>query len=123
MNFRSCRGRACSSTTRFRRLPPKWGFQWKFFFEMPGEREPGAAPRISYRIDASLTNPLSRLPFVATPDVRSLAERNLLRGRSMGLPSGQSVSQAMGIPPLSDRSSAWRVSRTSPGTTRCGTTS
>ena len=31
---------------------------------------------------------------------RFLAERNLLRGRSMGLPSGQAVARRMGIPRL-----------------------
>ena len=92
-----------SNLNGFRRLPPKWGFQWKFFFEMPGEIEEGAAPKMSYKIDAVLSTPLAQLPQIKAPDLmRSLAERNLQRGRIMGLPSGQTVSKAMGIDPLSD---------------------
>jgi hypothetical protein len=91
-----------SNLNGFRRLPPKWGIQWKYFFEMPGEVEEGAAPKMSYKIDAVLSNPLAKLPQVHAPDIRSLAERNLLRGRSMGLPSGQRVAQAMGITPLTE---------------------
>ena len=36
------------------------------------------------------------------PAVTSLAERNLLRGKRLGLPSYQDVAQAMGIAPLTN---------------------
>ena len=32
----------------------------------------------------------------------NLAQRNLLRGLSMGLPSGQDVARAMGVAPIAD---------------------
>lgn len=80
----------------FRPLPQSWGFQWKYFFDV----EPGFASQRSYKIDTRLTAPLGALP--ALPDLANLALRNLLRGLRLGLPSGQNVARAMGIPPLSD---------------------
>jgi hypothetical protein len=54
-------------------------------------------------IDTSLVDPLSDLPrAVVSSGPRSLAERNLLRGWRMGLPSGQSVALAMGVEPLAN---------------------
>jgi hypothetical protein len=83
-----------------RPLPPKWGFQWKYFFEVSDEAN---LPQPSYRIDDELVNPLGDLPDPPPPfDIRSLALRNLLRGVRLALPSGQAVSRAMGIPPLSE---------------------
>ena len=73
----------------------------------------------AYKIDTALVNPLGFLPeFSATVaanppltvgqlqarprdmlrDPANLATRNLLRGMSMGLPSGQAVAAAMGLP-------------------------
>ncbi|NNM71662.1 peroxidase family protein [Enterovirga aerilata] len=85
----------------FRPLPGEWGFEWKYFFDM-GATEAGL-PQPSYRIDAVLAEPLRNLPDkVASGDSPfSLAERNLLRGRALGLPSGESVARAMGETPLS----------------------
>jgi hypothetical protein len=87
-----------------RPLPPDWGFQWKYFFELSDEPH---LPQPSYRIDDELVNPLGDLPNhpppdPPPPDFASLAFRNLLRGVRLGLPSGQTVSRAMGIEPLSD---------------------
>lgn len=85
----------------FRPLPPDWGFDWQFFYEMPDRAE--HLPQPSYKIDATLVNPLSLLPDrkAAKDPPFSLAERNLLRGRALGLPSGESVAAAMGVDPLS----------------------
>jgi hypothetical protein len=46
-----------------------------------------------------LVSPLGMLPV---PSPRSLAARNLLRGLALGLPSGQTVARAMGLPPIPD---------------------
>ena len=53
--------------------------------------------QLAYRIDTSIVFPLKKLP----PDVAdkihpSLAERNLLRGWRLRLPSGQAIAMAMG---------------------------
>jgi hypothetical protein len=78
----------------FRRLPPRWGFQWKYFFEL----EAGHRPQHAYRIDPRLSHPLGNLPGAGPSP--SLAELNLRRGLRLGLPSGTSVARAMGIKPL-----------------------
>lgn len=85
-------------------LPPGWGIDWTFFFgDIPEKPEEGKQiPQPSYRIDATLVDPLGELPeFVQdlgreSPFV-SLAFRNLMRGFRMGLPSGQAVARMMGV--------------------------
>jgi len=100
----------------FRRLPTGWGVQWKYFLpgtnDVPGEND-AFLPQPSYKIDAELGPALGALPAsVAQPEdlfagisaeaAQSLAVRNLLRGRALGVPAGQDVARAMGIEPLSD---------------------
>lgn len=50
------------------------------------------------KIDTTISSPLFELPFV--PEPKSLAQRNLLRGLSFGLPSGQDIAKEMFIRPL-----------------------
>jgi hypothetical protein len=91
-------------------LPDKWGIDWAFFFGKPPQQKKGVkqVPQPSYRIDATLVDPLGALPeFVpsvgATSPFASLAFRNLMRGFRMGLPSGQAVAGIMGVKALSDQ--------------------
>ena len=85
----------------FRPLPPEWGFEWQFFFELGGN--PASQPlQKAYRIDQQLVNPLGKLPPAIATSPSSLAQRNLLRGLRLGLPSGQTVARAMDIHPLAD---------------------
>jgi hypothetical protein len=59
--------------------------------------------QFAYRIDPALVNPLSMLPAsVASDPPPSLAQRNLLRGWRLGLPTGQAVANAMHLSPLRD---------------------
>lgn len=89
----------------FRALPSNWGIDWGLFFPMsrrahdPGPR--GVQP--AYKIDTSLVNLLGSLPRAVTTAPESLAQRNLLRGLRIGLPSGQAVARAMGINPIPDQ--------------------
>lgn len=100
----------------FRPLPDSWGIEWKYFLpaigDDPGPRD-AQLPQPSYKIDTELGHPLGALPdsvakaetlFKGIPasKAKSLAVRNLLRGRSLGLPTGQDVARAMGISPLTD---------------------
>ena len=108
----------------FDRFPRDWGIDWNLFFDLTNDK----ATRIgsnrtqpAYKLDPSLVNPLAFLPefsevnhrpplddvtkLQAKPNegaVANLALRNLMRGVSMGLPSGQDVALAMGLVPLSD---------------------
>ncbi|MFL5797719.1 MAG: peroxidase family protein [Actinomycetota bacterium] len=81
----------------FRPLPEQWGFDWRNFFETgPGD------PQLARLIDTKLAEPLKTLPASVADAPRALAVRNLLRGRAMGLPSGQAVANRMGASPLTD---------------------
>lgn len=76
-------------------LPSNWIIDWRRFFDL----DPAIPVGLSRKLDPYLARPLTNLPNVPPPN--SLAIRNLLRGRSLGLPSGQSVAWYMGFQPLS----------------------
>ena len=60
--------------------------------------------QLAYRIDTSIVFPLGNLPpDIADLIIPSLAERNLVRGWRLRLPSGQSVARAMGETPIDVR--------------------
>lgn len=108
----------------FDRFPRDWGIDWNLFFDLTNDKatRTGAnRTQPSYKLDSSLVNPLAFLPEFsnvnATPPlddiaklqavprkdaIANLALRNLMRGMSMGLPSGQDVALAMGLQPLND---------------------
>ena len=94
--------------TGFRAMNPQWGLDWGRFIDVDVRKYDGSpaenAKRLqfAYRIDTSLVNPLSALPAAVASNPSSLAERNLLRGWRLGLPSGQAVARAMGLRPLAD---------------------
>ncbi|MCX6044422.1 MAG: heme peroxidase family protein [Chloroflexi bacterium] len=86
----------------FSPAPSNFAIDWKFFFPMSAPRQVGI-PQASYKIDGSLVYPLSLLPLPATGSgPANLAQRNLLRGMQLGLPTGQEVARAMGVRPLRD---------------------
>jgi hypothetical protein len=86
-----------------RPIPDTLVIFWPHFFKIPGKT---STPVNSARpIDGLLSGPLFNLPstIVPPPDKRvSLAERNLLRGKMLGLASGQRVAQEMGAEVLSN---------------------
>ena len=109
----------------FGAFPKPWAIDWSLFFDIDGSGEKGGARRVqpAYKIDTSLVNPLGFLPEFSTVAPASppltveqlqakpvdaahnpanLATRNLLRGMSMELPSGQAVADAMGVPRVPD---------------------
>jgi len=93
------------SLVGFNEFPADWAIDWKLFFDF-GHNQPKLGPtRIqpAYKIDTSLVNPLGSLPPSIASQVPSLAERNLLRGLRMGLPSGQAVAKAMCLPLIEDK--------------------
>jgi hypothetical protein len=85
-----------------RPVPARLRLQWSKFFNQAG-KSPTARPVRQF--DASLANPLFQLPLTVQPDTTSsslLSQRNLLRGRKMGLTSGQQVARLMGVTPLTN---------------------
>jgi len=74
---------------------------WSRLFAFPD----AAPPLASRRIRPTLVPQLLRLPeeLVGKPDhpeFKSLASRDLCRGRSVGLPSGEAIAQAIGATPF-----------------------
>jgi len=84
---------------------PRRFVDWQTFFDVgptpPGHEDLGASPKPNKRIDAKLSSPLFELPFGPPNDPQTLAQRNLLRHLTFGLPSGQRVAKAMKIEALS----------------------
>ena len=72
----------------FRPLTIDEVLDWKNFFVIDG-----SSPESSRRIDHKLASSLFNLPFIAAGDVKSLAARNLLRGKAFCLPSGQAIAR------------------------------
>ncbi len=90
----------------FREFPEEWAIDWDLFFNSGNNLNTDKRrTQKSYKIDSSLVDPLGHLPpsIAGMHGIKSLSERNLLRGRSMGLPSGQDVARFMGIEPIEDR--------------------
>jgi hypothetical protein len=113
----------------FDKFPQEWGIDWNLFFDLTGnkdDRKGKDRTQPAYKIDPSLVNPLAFLPEFSQinkqpplddvkklqpdpqldmqnrPVINNLAFRNLLRGMSMGLPSGQDIARAMGYEPLKE---------------------
>jgi len=83
----------------FRPIPANWAIDWRFFIHL----DDGAGPQLSYKIDTSLVHPLSMLPaHIAKGHPSSLALRNLRRGVTFQLPSGQLVAEALGMQPIAN---------------------
>ncbi|MGY1820554.1 peroxidase family protein [Geodermatophilus sp. SYSU D00079] len=89
-----------------RPIPHDLWVDWNYFFDIPGMDTPDDR-NMARRIDTQLSLPLTTLPStVVAPTagaIISLAERNLLRGKRLGLPAGQDVATAMGIKPLTNQ--------------------
>jgi hypothetical protein len=96
----------------FRRIPADWAIDWQLFIDLEhgagpeaGGSQPESAvrrPQLSYKIDTALASPLGDLPPRIAADPSSLALRNLERGATFQLPSGQEVARALGVPPIAD---------------------
>ncbi|MHB8285990.1 MAG: peroxidase family protein [Caulobacteraceae bacterium] len=108
--------------TGFRAMINGWAIQWGRFIDLDLRDygaplpDPGQPPltdqqlfenfgrlQFAYRIDTALVDPLGSLPdVIAGAQAHSLALRNLKRGVSYNLPSGQEVAAAMQVDVLQD---------------------
>jgi hypothetical protein len=76
---------------------------WAYFFNVDEQRPPQASKRIDTLIAYSLIDlPRSVVGDTEIPEQHSLAYRDLMRGQALDLPSGEAVSRAMDIEPLSE---------------------
>ena len=96
------------SLVGMRRFRRDWVIDWRFFFDgapRPPYSDPEEKPPVAQKamqINTSLSEPLRNLPkgFIPPDGYNSLAERDLLRGVQLGLPSGQAIADALNIPRL-----------------------
>jgi hypothetical protein len=79
----------------FRARPANRQIEWFRFFRFPGKEKELQPARA---IDTLLVFGLGSLPSSIATNPSSLPARNLLRGKALGLPSGQAVARAMGLP-------------------------
>lgn len=96
----------------FRPIPADWAIDWQFFIRLEHTPEPQAIPPLydpvarepqkAYKIDTSLVSPLHDLPAQIASDPSILALRNLERGQTFSLPTGQQVAIALGETPIPD---------------------
>jgi hypothetical protein len=96
----------------FRLIPSDWAIDWQFFIDLDHGAPPAAGdplfdpivrrPQLSYKIDTSLVSPLHNLPARVATNPSILALRNLERGATFQLPSGQELARALGVEPIGD---------------------
>jgi hypothetical protein len=101
-----------NALTGFRAMGPGRAMDWGRFIDLDtrpyGVEDDDTNPdnkkrlQFAYRIDASLVDPLRKLPPEVASNPSSLALRNLERSWRLGLPSGQAVARAMNLTPLTD---------------------
>ena len=91
----------------FRPIPSDYAIDWRLFIHLDPGPEPRAddpakaMPQKAYRIDTSLVHPLGDLPPQIVPrPPESLALRNLKRGVTFSLPTGQQVARALKEEPI-----------------------
>lgn len=79
---------------------PRRFVDWQTFFDFGPDDDPADNSRPNKKIDTKLSTALFGLAGPTTAGPSSLAERNLLRSLTFGVPSGQSIAKAMGETPL-----------------------
>ena len=85
------------------RLVSSWIIDWTRFYNLSHIGVPISSPSSQAgTIDPSLTSELMKLSQLQgnVPHTESLAVRNLIRGRMLGLPAGQCVAEVLRVPQL-----------------------
>lgn len=82
----------------FRPLPAGHTIEWDHYFPIDG-----SSPVMARALDTHLVPPLHQMPpSVVGTGLANLAQRNIMRGHSLGLPSGQTVARKLGASVMSD---------------------
>jgi hypothetical protein len=86
-------------------LPSDWIADWRRMFDFSEQPTGVRHPQLNLtrQLDTRLANGLQNLPEFANvlePHLKFLAVRNLLRGRLVGLPTGQDVAAKLGVTAL-----------------------
>lgn len=98
----------------FDHVPERHVVDWSLLFDLPGHPPAQRAKQIDGRLARSLIElPLAITGAVEVDAYHSLAVRDLQRGHSLGLPSGEAVAARMGEQPLTPDDvglgQGWRV--------------
>jgi hypothetical protein len=81
-------------------VSPDREVDWKLFFQFEGEDPPQASRRIGPQLVSSLMHlPEALVGKTSRQEFSSLASRDLYRGHSVGLPSGEAVARNLGLLP------------------------
>lgn len=101
LNEATPEARLFSDLGAFKEVSPEHVIDWRDFFDV----DSGHPPQPGRKINTDLSSEMHVLPFVPDmdPDLKSLAVRNLLRGKALGLPSGQTIARLMGVEPISSQ--------------------
>jgi hypothetical protein len=94
-------GQADPVDLRGGRRAPRRFVGWQTFFDFGGSQTTNVRP--NKRIDTRISTPLFNLPLATIGNGQpptSLAQRNLLRHLTWGIPAGQRIAQVMGNPML-----------------------
>jgi hypothetical protein len=92
-----------SGLTGLRAFPDTWVIDWGHFFDgLPSSQ--GQNPQKALKINTFLAPPLEQLPpsIIAADGPDSLAERDLRRGRSVDVKTGQEIAHALKVNAMSD---------------------
>jgi hypothetical protein len=86
-------------------LPSDWIADWRRMYDFSEQAGGVRHPQLNFtrQIDSRLANGLQNLPEFTNAEqehLKFLAVRNLLRGRLVGLPTGQDVAAELGVPAL-----------------------
>jgi hypothetical protein len=87
----------------FRLRPAGMNIEWSRFFSRASQTNPSDSLQLARPIDGLLARPLVAMPREVAQEEgslgRSLPARDLLKGRAMNLPTGQTIAMALGVPP------------------------
>lgn len=83
-----------SLNSGFEPVDPEKVVKWSEFLDVSGSDDPQPARRIDTRLPTVLFDLPENIVGPEAPERRSLAARNLIRGKQLGLPSGQAVAKA-----------------------------
>jgi len=84
----------------FRPVPTALTVDWTLLFDLPGSAPAQRSKKIDGRLARSLIDLPSEITGETDGEYRSLATRDLVRGSSTGLPSGEAVARVLGQQPL-----------------------
>jgi hypothetical protein len=81
-------------------VTPERQMDWRLFFSFEGENPPQASRRIGPQLVPALMRlPQALVGKTPTAEFHSLASRDLYRGHSVALPSGEAIARAVGLEP------------------------